>query len=273
MRRREFIAGLGGAAAWPLAARAQEEGQVRALQLQILRLQAEGAAEKIGHFIKEIESQIGWTTQLTWSASTIEQRRFDGSRLLRQVPAITTLAQLDASGKKQLLVSRLPDLEPEHIDYSHDPEFIEAIANRVYYGPVYFRRQSEPYMTLSVAGTRRDGVSVAMISLKLVWDVVSQIKVGEHGQAYVIDAGGHLIAHPDIGLVLRNTVKGPSCWGASCEFPNTDMTQLAQVRAARTDGAGGEAKDIHGRDVLSAYAPVTPLGWLVFAEMPIEEAK
>jgi hypothetical protein len=69
---------------------------VRALQLQILRLQAEGAAEKIGLFIKEIENQMGWTTQLTWSSATIEQRRFDGLRLLRQVPAITNLVQLDA---------------------------------------------------------------------------------------------------------------------------------------------------------------------------------
>jgi hypothetical protein len=55
---------------------------------------------------------------------------------------------------------------------------------------------------------------------------------------------------------------------------NTDMTQLAQVRAARTDGAGaGEAKDVNGRNVLTAYAPVAPPGWLVFVEMPIEEAK
>src|SRR5271169_1391704 len=41
--------------------------------VRIQREQAEGAAEKIGHFIKEIENQMGWTTQLTWSASDMER--------------------------------------------------------------------------------------------------------------------------------------------------------------------------------------------------------
>ena len=115
-------------------------------------------------------------------------------------------------------------------------------------------------MTLAVAGTRRDaGVTVVEVGLKLVWVLVSQSVVGDHRQAYVIDTQGRLIAHTDISLVLRNT----------------DMTHLAQVRAARMDGAGagGEAKDINDRDVLSAYAPVAALGWRVFVEMPIEEAK
>src|SRR6266849_330174 len=60
-----------------------------------------------------------------------------------------------------------------------EPLFTEAVAKKVYYGPVDFRRESEPYMTLSMAGTGSDtGVSVAEVNLKLIWDVVSQIKVG-----------------------------------------------------------------------------------------------
>src|SRR5262249_56436098 len=119
-------------------------------------------------------------------------------------------------------------------------------------GPVYFRRESEPYMTLSLAGTRRDtGVSIAQVNLKLIWDVLSKIKFSGHGRAYVLDAVGRLIAHPDISLVLRNT----------------DMSQLPQVRSARAAAAGNaaepvqEATDIEGHKVLTASAPVAPLGW------------
>src|SRR6187551_3247109 len=191
----------------------------KAALIRIQHEQAEAAAAKIGQFIKEIESQLGWTAQLPWSAGSIEQRRFDALRLLRQVPAITELSQIDATGKERLRVSRLAmDVIDSGTDYSKDPKFTEALAHKVYYGPVYFRRQSEPYMTLAIAGTRRDaGVSIAEVNLKLIWDVVNQIKVGEKGHAYVVGPNGRLIAHPDISLVLRNT----------------DMSNLAQVKAAR----------------------------------------
>jgi HAMP domain-containing protein len=236
----------------------------KAALIRIQREQAEAAAAKISQFVKEIESQLGWTTQLPWSASSIEQRRFDALRLLRQVPAITELAQVDASGKERLRVSRLAmDVVGSGIDLSKEPKFTEAAANKVYYGPVYFRRESEPYMTLSLAGTRRDaGVSIAEVNLKLIWDVVSQIKVGEKGSAYVIDRQGRLIAHPDISLVLRNT----------------DMSRLPQVRAARVNDPNDPdddlqvAQNIQGREVLTASAPIDPLGWRMFVELPVEEA-
>jgi hypothetical protein len=228
--------------------------------IRIQREQAEGAAEKISQFVEEIKSQVGWTTQLPFSAGTAEQRRFDGLRLLRQVPAITELYQLDATGCQRMRVSRLAmDEAVCKENLAGDPKFTEAMANKAYYGPVYFRRESEPYMTMSLAGTRHDaGVSIAEVSLKLLWDVVSQIKVGEHGEAYVVDEGGRLIAHPDISRVLRNT----------------DMTRLVQVKAARTPGAEPVevGQDLNGRSVLTAYAPIPPLGWLLFVELPLEEA-
>src|SRR5215831_7886487 len=230
--------------------------------VRIQREQAEAAAGKIAQFIKEIESQVGWTTQLPWSAGTLEQRRFDGLRLLRQVPAITELAQLDSTGHEQLRVSRLAmDVIGSQADYSKDPKFTEAVAKKIYYGSVYFRRESEPYMTLSLAGTRRDaGVSIAEVNLKFIWDVVSQIKVGERGRAYVVDAQGRLIAHPDISLVLRNS----------------DLSKLEQVKTARAGTTAAEqvteANDFQGRKVLTAYAPIAPLGWLIFVDLPVSEA-
>lgn len=235
----------------------------KAALIRIQHEQAEAAAAKIGQFVKEIESQLGWTTQLPWSAGSIEQRRFDALRLLRQVPAITELAQVDSTGKERLRVSRLAmDVVDSGLDLSRDPKFTEAVAHKVYYGPVYFRRESEPYMTLALAGTRKDaGVSIAEVNLKLIWDVVSQIKVGERGHAYVVGAEGRLIAHPDISLVLRNT----------------DMSNLVQVQAARAGSASVAeelqgARNIQGQEVLTASAPIAPLGWTMFVELPVEEA-
>jgi len=234
----------------------------KAALIRLQHEQAVAAAAKISQFIKEIESQLGWTTRLPWSAGSTEQRRFDALQLLRQVPAITEVAQVDSSGKERLRVSRLAmDAIESGLDLSQDPKFTEAMAHKVYYGPVYFRRESEPYMTLALAGTlKAAGVSIAEVNLKLIWDVVSQIKVGEHGHAYVVGAQGRLIAHPDISLVLRNT----------------DMSQLAQARAARANGGVSDdldgAKNIQGQEVLTASAPIAPLGWTMFVELPVEEA-
>jgi signal transduction histidine kinase len=234
----------------------------RALLVQIQRGQAESAASKISQFVDEIEAQMAWVTPFPWNAITFEEWRFDVVRMLRQVPAVTEVAQLDAAGREQFRISRqAKDVIESHVDYSRDPVFVQAMANKVYYGPVYLVAGSEPYMTIAMAGTGHDhGVIVGQVNLKFIWEVVSQIKPGTRGHAYVVDASGRLIADPDISLVLRNI----------------DMSGLPQVRAARALQAGWDepfaAVDRQGKPILSAHATVTPLNWLVFVELPVDEA-
>ncbi len=234
----------------------------RRASIDVQHEKAEAASQKVESFVREIEHQIGWVAYPQWAALPVEQRRFEYVRLLRQVPAITELTQLDRNGHEQLKVSRLSmDVVGSDIDRSQEPAFVEAIANKVYFGPVYFRKESEPYLSMAVAhGGRNGGVTVAEINLKLILEVIARIKIGENGYAYVVDRLGRLVAHPDISLVLRGT----------------DMNRLAQVKAARADNGVNdtalEAKDLNGRSVLSAHAEIPALNWLVFVELPIREA-
>ena len=113
--------------------------------IRIQQEQAAAAAAKISQFVAEIQNQLGWTTQLPWSPSMLEQRRFDCLRLLRQVPAVTEISELDPTGHEQLRISRLAmDVTGSNIDYSKDPKFTVAVAKKVYYGPVFFGAGPSP---------------------------------------------------------------------------------------------------------------------------------
>ena len=238
----------------------------RRASIQVQQEKAEAAAQKIESFIREIERQLGWVTQAHWASLPLEQRRFDFARLLQRVPAITELVQLDARGREQLRDSRVSiSVIGSGTDRSGEAAFVEAMAHRVYFSPVEYRRESEPYLTMAVATGSRErpaGVIVADVNLKFILDPISQIKVGRDGYVYVVDRRGRLIGHPDISLVLRGT----------------DMGELAQVRAALKDpqpvGSNAvDAVDRAGVSVLSAHALIPALGWLVFVEVPTIEAE
>jgi PAS domain S-box-containing protein len=268
---RKYVLALVGLVAAALLVNAGVESwfsyqESKAALLGLQQEKANAAAQRIGEFVREIEHQIGWTTLPLWGTAPLEQRRFDFVRLIRQVPAITELAELDGAGKEQLRVSRIAmDVVGSGADYSHKPEFTEARERGVWFGPVYFRKQSEPYMTLAMADAGRNaGVTVAEINLKLIWDVVTRLKVGQGGYAYVVDRHGKLIADPDISRVLRDT----------------DLSKLPQVAAALAAMAGRRAaaplvtvaENSGGGSVLSAHAAIAPLHWVVFVEVPLREA-
>ena len=236
----------------------------REIQDNLVALQAEkaqGAATRIEQYVLDIEHQLGWTAfpRLDAAGDPVEQRRIEYLKLLRQVPAITELVWIAPDGRERLRVSRLAmDAAAAGTDMSRDPAFVGAKDGKTWFGPVQFRKGTEPYMAIARPAGGDGGVTVAEVNLKFVWDVVSRIRIGASGLAYVIDATGTLIAHPDISLVLKKT----------------DLRALPQVAAlARAeDDSSVAARDLAGKEVLAAAARIPALRWTVFVESPRAEA-
>jgi hypothetical protein len=141
---------------------------------------------------------------------------------------------LDASGRETLRVSRLArNVVGSGADHSQDPPVLAAQAGAMYFGPVYFREDSEPYMTIALPLKGPDaGIAVAEVNLKFFWGVISQIQIGRAGYAYVVDSGGILIAHPDIGLVLKKTALGalPQVRAALAAAPRPSGSRDSEAR-------------------------------------------
>ncbi len=174
---------------------------------RLLRAEADNAAARIDSFLTNIKDQLGWTVHQGWTPGSEGQHRFTSLGLLRQVPAIMNLVLVDGEGKERLYVSRLGlNRFNAGTDRSTEPAIAGARSARLWYGPVTFHLNSEPFITISVSGNRKAaGVAAAEVNLKLIWDVVAAIQVGDTGDAFVVDHPGRLIAHPDIDMVLRGT--------------------------------------------------------------------
>lgn len=240
--------------------------ETRDALLVLEREKAQAASVRIEQFVREIERQLGWTTfpSSAEGAAAIESRRLDLLKLMRQVPAVMDAAYIDGDGREQVRLSRLTmDVVGSGKDWTADTRFVGARKAGTHFGAVHFRKESEPYMSIAARAERGGGVTAAEVNLKFIWDVITQIRIGATGLAYVVGGDGSLISHPDISLVLRKT----------------DMSVLPQVQAVlsgslpeRAGYVEGDARDIAGRPVLAAYARIEPLGWALFVEQSQEEA-
>jgi adenylate cyclase len=232
------------------------------LQLnEVLQVEVRSAADRIQTFIDGIRDQLGWVVQFPWTEREDDRRRIDALRLLQQVPAIVSVALVDQTGVQRVFVSRLRlNKVGRGTDLSADPAVLGARASGVWYGPVEYQHDSEPYMRIAVAGNRAAaGIVIAEINLKLIWDIIASIKIGDTGHVLVMDDSGRLIAHPDISLVLR----GGAGSGEFNRFKS--VVRAANGSAIATTGDVGER-------VVALSVRTPNLGWTVIAQQPVLEA-
>src|SRR5262249_49514219 len=129
----------------------------------LLQAETRSAAGRIEAFIDEIRDQIGWVVQLPWDERQDNGHKIDAQRLLEQVPAIISVRLIDQTGTERMFVSRLElNRVGRGANLAAEPAVIGALAHGVWYGPVRYRRDSEPCMTIAVAGHRAaDGIAIA----------------------------------------------------------------------------------------------------------------
>ena len=235
-------------------------GQRAALN-ELLQAESRSATERIQTFIDGIRDQLGWVVQLPWMVGDEERHRIDALRLLRQVPAISSITLVDEMDRERAFISR-QDVNRIGLGASmaSDPAVKGAHASKVWFGPVRYELDSEPYMTIAVAGNRAAaGIAIADINLKLIQEVIAAIKIGETGHAFVIDDSGRLIAHPDISQVLRGNA-------ASEGFGSL------KAAVAAANGAAVVTSDADGRSAIATSARTASVDWTVIAQQPVAEA-
>jgi len=235
----------------------------QAASLRIERTEASRAALRISQFVDGIRFRVQDLLPPPGLADPpLDQRKAQYLALQSRAPEIEDMSFIDASGREQLRISRLSlNLERHAADRTTEPAFLGTRSGGTYFGPVEFRRGSEPYFRIALPDAAGAGVNVADVNLKFILEAVTSIKVGGAGHAYVVDRAGQLIAHPDISLVLRKT----------------DLSSLSQVQealrgTATTAERAMTATDVGGRSVLTAYEVIPTIGWVVFVEQPLDEA-
>ena len=228
------------------------------------RAKAQAVGSEIANFMSRLEDDLqSVATKFNTSATVDEEDlRVELVTLLRHQPSITELHWVAADGRERFALSRIaPDATDSGRNWSDDQRFAGTRDRAQYLGPVYFRRETEPYLSLAVTRNPGGPMLVAEVNLKFVWDVISQIRVGTADMAYVVDRRGQLVSHPDISLVLRKP----------------DLLTLPQVSSAlsRNDHEaplGRDARNVDGLAVFAVAVPIERLGWTVFTEQPREEA-
>lgn len=230
----------------------------------VQRANAQFTAVAIGNFMQgalnAVQASVGKFN--TTGEVDAEDLRIELIMLLRHHPEISELRWIAPGGEERLSLSRFAlNVENSGRDWSDDPRFRGARSAARYVGQVYFRKGTEPFV--SVAAARGSGSSVleAEVNLKFVWDVVSQVPVTATDVVYVVDRNGQLISHTDMSLVLGKA--DPSI------LPHVRRT-LDQMGPPMT--VIGKATDIRGLPVISTAAPIPDLGWTVFAEQSVETA-
>jgi putative methionine-R-sulfoxide reductase with GAF domain len=235
------------------------------------RLFAQQASQEVAGFIGEkfsvLEAAVEFSDPIQ---ATSDERKITLDRLLGLQPAFKQLALLNAGGRQLNLVSRLSLTQSGQFTGQLTEDLLARNREgQQFISPVYIdARTNEPMVVIavpiqSILGDYQ-GTLAAELNLKFMWDLVSQLKVGETGYAYVVDDTGALIAYSDTSRVLKaenlQNISEVSKFVANPSAAGNILPESASY------------KGLNGETVVGTYLPLGSPAWAVVIEMPWTEA-
>ena len=256
---------------WMLASTSRDQLTTDALELaaeRVERLRLE-AAGWLADVRRAVEEEARGTA---WAGLDQAERREEVAGLLERRVEVTVVTLFDRSGRKIRGLQGFPaTVAPSEIA-EHEVQAGALLREGLppqgaparWSAPYRAARRGEPVMTLLVpVADRAVGALAAEVSLSPLHALAARTRVGARGLAFVVDASGRYLAHPDPARVLA---------------PAGEPEVVSQLElAARSPGGAGGARvaqfrDAAGRELLGAWAPLPGVGWGAVAAQPADDA-
>ncbi|MCB2180776.1 MAG: response regulator [Desulfobulbaceae bacterium] len=240
----------------------QTFGSEKQHAVNVVRETARRVGTEVCSFLNEVVSHLEIIVHVRGlSGLTPIQQKHMLEELLAFNNEFDDLSLLNEDGHETIRVSRTHlDQNRKLIDFSERPEFKRAASThkKSFSDVLFSERTGEPYMIVSIPffNVRQNslqGVLVAHVRLKKIWDLIIALKLQKGEDIYILDNHGHIIAHRNPSIVLRRT---------QIALPTTtDQTPDSKIGLNHTS-------------VIQAHYPI-PLGeekLIVIAEQSEDEA-
>jgi len=185
-----------------------------------LQRKTELAAENVTIFLHEQENKIlTFLRTFHLPDMSLEEQRAHLEKFLTTSKDLShgyifdDITLLDATGREILEVSRTSLVKRHELSIPTEPKlYTKALeTGKICYSSIFFNEKTgepilEAYAPIVDLRTQESKeVLVAEMKLKFLWHLVSTMKIGLNGTAYLTDQDGRIVVHPNRSIVLKNT--------------------------------------------------------------------
>ncbi len=226
---------------------------------------AQRISDRITIYVQNVQSVVAMAANEPGMQSRVKAQREESlKRILRWQPDIKEAMILNASGQELAKMANNRGQigpNPTLVSRKNRQEFISALNREgAFIGQPFFSSDRLPYLFISCASDDKKSVLVAKVSLANLWDLVKEVRQGQPGAVYVVDAKGYLLAHPDPKKVQSHS--------------KMDKLPIVQsfIRGVVGHDSFGSYLDEGGRGVAALAQNIPELRWGVVIEIPESSA-